>query len=222
MNPLNRIIRGDDTRKTRLHTSNGHLCLYPLEILRALGTSFNRVVLQRYPRTPWLAFSAVDYLRGLVAGRRVFEFGSGMSTLWFAERCREVVSVESDSTWHRSMTRKTVGLRNVRLVFASSKESYIEAIAKAGGKFDLILVDGLYREQCVDLARTYLSPDGILVVDNTDSVQELADQIKRLFSDSDVRAFRGWVPGNLHPIETTIIQKIPPIHAVNASFNVSR
>src|ERR1700731_3522270 len=55
MNPLYRIIRADDTRKTRFHTSNGHLCFYPLEILRALGTSFNRAVFQRYARTPWLA-----------------------------------------------------------------------------------------------------------------------------------------------------------------------
>jgi protein-L-isoaspartate O-methyltransferase len=222
MNPLTRVIRGDDTRKTRFHTSNGHLCLNPLEILRALGTSFNRLVLKRYARTPWLSFSAVDYLEELIPGRRVFEFGSGMSTLWFAERCREVVSVESDSTWHRSMTQKTDGLRNVRLVFANSKESYLQAIATAGDKFDLILIDGLYRKECLDLARPYLSPDGILVVDNTDTVQALADQIRRLFNDSDVKAFRGWVPGNLHPIETTIIQNIPSINAVNPSLNLSR
>jgi predicted O-methyltransferase YrrM len=217
MNPLYRIIRGDDTRKTRFHTSNGHLCLHPLEIFRALGTSFNRIVFQKFARTPWLAFSAIDYLQGLVSGRRVFEFGSGMSTLWFAERCKDVVSVESNPEWYQTMSRKTEGFQNARLVFADSKETYVGAIAKAGGLFDLILVDGLYREECLDLARTYLSPGGVLIVDNTDTISGLADQIKRQYRDSDVRKFRGWVPGNLHPNETTIIEKIPSGREANAS-----
>src|SRR3984885_13537361 len=121
MNPLTRVIRGDDTRKTRFHTSNGHLCLNPLEILRALGTSFNRLVLKRYARTPWLSFSAVDYLEEPIPGRRVFEFGSGMSTLWFAERCREVVSVESNPEWYSSIANQTRTRDNVRVIYAESK-----------------------------------------------------------------------------------------------------
>jgi hypothetical protein len=222
MNPLYRIIKADNTRKTRFHTSNGHLCLHPLEICRALGTSFNRVVFQKYARTPWLTFSAIDYLRGLVSGRRVFEFGSGMSTLWFAEQSKEVVSVESNPEWYRTMSQKTEGFRNARLVLASSKESYVGAIADAGGLFDLILIDGLHRDECIDLARTYLSPGGVVVVDNTDTIPGLANQIKRIFCDSDVRTFRGWVPGNLHPNETTIIEKIPTIREEMANASSSR
>lgn len=209
MNLIYRIIKSDDSRKTRLHTSNGHMCLNPIEILRALGTSFNRVALNKYSRTPWLAFSAVDYLKGLVSGRRVFEFGSGMSTLWFADRCKEVVSVESNAGWHRSVTQQTRGMHNVRLVLAESKECYLRALEDTTDKFDLILVDGLYRAECVGMARSHLSQNGILVVDNTDTVHELAVQIEELFGDSEIKTFRGWVPGNLHPIETTIVQNIP-------------
>ena len=209
MNPIYRVIKGDETRRTRLHTSNGHLCLNPLEIFRAVGTSFNRIALGRYSRTPWLAFSAVDYLESLVSGRRVFEFGSGMSTLWFAERCSQVVSVESNATWYDSITQRSLGMHNVRIVYANSKESYLAAIAGAGDKFDLILIDGLYRKECVDLARSYLNREGLIVVDNTDTDHDLSDQVKELFRDSDIKAFRGWVPGNLHPIETSIIQMIP-------------
>lgn len=209
MNLIYRVVKGDDTRKSRLHTSNGHLCLYPFEFLRALGTSINRIAFKKYSCVPWLTFSAVDYLEKVVSGRRVFEFGSGMSTLWFAERCSQVVSVESDAKWHRSVAEKTREMSNVQTIYASSKENYLRAIATAGEKFDLILIDGLYRQECVDLARSYLNQDGIVIVDNTDTVHELADQVQKLFSDSEIKAFRGWVPGNLHPIETTIIQRIP-------------
>jgi predicted O-methyltransferase YrrM len=169
-------------------------------------------VFRKYARIPWLAFPAIDYLGKLVPGRRVFEFGSGMSTLWFAERCDKVVSVENNPDWYQRMTEQTKGLRNVQLLFASSKESYVQAIAEAGGEFGLILIDGLYRDECIDLARDHLSPGGVVVVDNTDTISGLADQIKRVFGDSDIKTFRGWVPGNLHPNETTIIEKIPVIN----------
>lgn len=222
MNPLYRIIKADNTRKTRFHTSNGHLCLHPLEICRALGTSFNRTLFQKYARTPWLTFSAINYLRELVSDRRVFEFGSGMSTLWFAERSKEVESVESNPEWYQTMSQKTEGFRNARIVLANSKESYVGAIAKAGGLFDLILIDGLYRDECIDLARRYLNPGGVVVVDNTDTIPGLADQIKRLFCDSEVRTFRGWVPGNFHPNETTIIEKIPVSDEAKANLGQSR
>ena len=97
MNTIQRLIKADDTRKTRFHTSNGHLCLSPSEFLRAFATTVNRTVFRRYSRVPWLVFPAIDYLEPLVSGRPIFEFGSGMSTLGFANRCHQVISVESDS-----------------------------------------------------------------------------------------------------------------------------
>jgi hypothetical protein len=209
MNLVYRLVKGDHTRKTRFHTSNGYLCLDPFGFLRALGTSVNRVAFKKYSRTPWLVFSAVDYLEKRISGRRIFEFGSGMSTLWFAERCAQVVSVESDPAWHNSITRLSLGMHNVKLVYASSKESYLGAITDAGLTFDLILIDGLYRKECLDLARAHLSREGLIVVDNTDKFPDLADKVKELFSDSEIRVFRGWAPGNLHATETTVIEQIP-------------
>jgi Methyltransferase domain len=209
MNTMQRLIKADDTRKTRFHTSNGHLCLNPSEVLRAFATTFNRIVFHRYSRVPWLAFPAIDYLELLISDRRVFEFGSGMSTLWFAKRCREVISVESDSHWHQVVNQQCRAMDNVRISHATSKEDYLGAISTAGGKFDLILIDGLYRNDCLDLARPYLNPGGLLVVDDTDTITDLAVRVKQLFSDSRILPFRGWVSGNLHPHETTMICDIP-------------
>jgi protein-L-isoaspartate O-methyltransferase len=209
MNTIQRLIKADDTRKTRFHTSNGHLCASPSEFLRAFATTVTRTVFHRYSRVPWLVFPAIDHLEPLISGRRVFEFGSGMSTLWFAKRCREVISVESDTHWHQVVTKQCRAMQNVRIIHATSKEDYLGAISSAGGKYDMILVDGLYRNDCLDLARPYLNPGGLLVVDDTDMIPYLADRIKQLFSDSRILAFRGWVSGNLHPHETTMICDIP-------------
>src|SRR5882724_5296346 len=51
-------------------------------------------------RRPWLSFAATRFLeRQLKPAGRVFEWGSGNSTIFFAERVAEVVSVEYDSAW---------------------------------------------------------------------------------------------------------------------------
>jgi hypothetical protein len=208
MNILSRLIKADETRKSRFHTANGHICLNPFEFMRAFVTTINRAVFHRYSRVPWLSFSAISYLEPLITGKRVFEFGSGMSTLWFAERCSEVVAVESDKDWHRIVTAQLEGVSNVKVIHAPSTEKYLGALLAAGDYFDLILIDGLYRSECLDLAKARLKPEGIVVVDDTDLIPELDAKIKQLFPDSRVMAFRGWVSGNLHPHETTIVREI--------------
>ncbi len=51
-------------------------------------------------RRPWLTFSATRFLqRHLRSTMQVFEYGAGGSTLFFAARVANVVSVEHDSAW---------------------------------------------------------------------------------------------------------------------------
>jgi predicted O-methyltransferase YrrM len=209
MNLISKLIRADKSRKTRFHTSNGYLCLHPAEFLKSFATTVVRVSVNRYSRSPWFVYSAVRHIAPLVSGKRVFEFGSGMSTLWFAERCREVISVESNSEWYASIRNNPRSRNNMRLIFAESKADYLSAISRAGGKFDLILIDGLYRKDCVELARSYLNSDGLAVVDNTDADHDLSEAVKNQFRDSKIRSFHGWAPGVLHPNETTVVESIP-------------
>ena len=45
---------------------------------------------------PWYCYSAFEWLSSrLKSSDRVFEFGSGFSTLWYAERVQEVIAVEN-------------------------------------------------------------------------------------------------------------------------------
>jgi hypothetical protein len=66
---------------------------------------------------PWMCFPAVEQLERLVnANARVFEYGSGGSTIFFARRAAEVVSVEHDQAWHQRILAEIdrLQLANVR------------------------------------------------------------------------------------------------------------
>lgn len=53
---------------------------------------------------PWLTFAATRFLeRHLHRGMRVFEYGSGGSTVFLAQRVASVVSVEHDAAWADSV-----------------------------------------------------------------------------------------------------------------------
>ena len=61
-------------------------------------------------KTPWLTFSAIDYLNSyLTPQMKVFEFGGGGSTLYFLERTAEVVTVEHHEEWYDALKKKIEG-----------------------------------------------------------------------------------------------------------------
>jgi hypothetical protein len=50
--------------------------------------------------SPWMTLAAIRWLDSvLIPEMRIFEYGTGGSTLFFARRVREVVSVEHDPRW---------------------------------------------------------------------------------------------------------------------------
>src|SRR5215467_3096301 len=66
---------------------------------------------------PWWTFPAIDAVERWIAARgnvRVFEYGSGASTVWLARRAAHVVSVEHDVGFAR-MAAPMLALPNVEL-----------------------------------------------------------------------------------------------------------
>lgn len=66
---------------------------------------------------PWLTFDAIVALRERVwPGMRVFEFGSGGSTLfWLAKGASQIVSIEHDPAWHGVVLARTADRQEVKL-----------------------------------------------------------------------------------------------------------
>ena len=116
---------------------------------------------------PWVNYPAMEFIASrLSPDWRVFEYGSGFSTLWWAARVREVVAVEHNKDWHQRMKRETP--ENAKVVFSEldGTDDYSMAITREEGLFDVVVVDGRRRVKCALSAIGKLSPSGVLVVDD--------------------------------------------------------
>jgi hypothetical protein len=55
---------------------------------------------------PWLSLPAVDFLKKhLRPTFKILEYGSGVSTVYFARRAQEVISIEHDENWFRAVEK---------------------------------------------------------------------------------------------------------------------
>lgn len=123
------------------------------------------------PQAPWLVSSMVDLLDDwLQPTDTVVEFGSGRSTVWFAQRAARVVSCEHDPMWRAKVaeTLEKLGLNNVEYNLCEPiPEAYLApARALPSGAAQLVLVDGEVRDVCAVWAAQNVAPGGLVVVDN--------------------------------------------------------
>ena len=139
---------------------------------------------------PWWTYSAIDTVDRWLADRprpiRVFEYGSGASTFWLARRADEVHAVEHHRGFADSIAAPLAAFGNVHLrvvepapsanpAVPSAKEgqrgldfaAYVASVDDAGGRFDLVVIDGRAREACLARALPHLAPDGLIVFDNS-------------------------------------------------------
>jgi hypothetical protein len=116
---------------------------------------------------PWYTYSAIEYLETLdVSECRVFEYGAGNSSLYWAARARTVTSVEDDMQWYE---RLRAGARpNQTLLLAPERGAYVAAVGNEGVAYDVIVIDGSHRAECARVAIEHLAPGGLVVVDNSD------------------------------------------------------
>ena len=135
---------------------------------------------------PWWTFDAVREVDSFLQARpdaRVFEWGSGASTLWLSKRAGQVTSVEHDGEWHQMVQGRLEGVENVTLRHVAMQDAgrvgsrkagfagqhfdrYVHAIRDLSGEFDLIVIDGRAREACLREAKARLAPGGIILVDD--------------------------------------------------------
>jgi SAM-dependent methyltransferase len=123
---------------------------------------------------PWwnvAATSRIDQFLKAKPGSRVFEWGSGASTVWVSRRSREIVSVEHDSAWFARLDREIGDRESVTTLLHRDLENdgrdYIGAIEECGGSFDLIVIDGRQRARCLEKAVEHLAPGGVVLFDDS-------------------------------------------------------
>lgn len=178
---------------------------------------------------PWWTYRAMDAVEAWIDARpapvRVFEWGSGASTLWLADRVDEIVTVEHHPEFSR-LIRPVLALRtNVTFLEvpapptqspridsqkAGSEDhdfyDYIHAIDDQVGSFDLIVIDGRSREACLGIAVERLEPDGLIVFDNSHRARYRAAIAGSGLAE---QTFSGLTPTLPYPDRTSLL-RLPP------------
>lgn len=174
---------------------------------------------------PWIPFAAADWLRHyLKPNMRVFEWGSGGSTIFLSERAGQVFSIEHHDEWY-GLVSKALAQRRItncsykllepkpiegilqatdepptsRFIYddyypGTTLHEYVQAIdAHPDHTFDLVLVDGRLRTQCIQHALPKIKTGGYLMLDNSNN-EDTAEIIRKLRSYQHTE-FRGIAPG---------------------------
>ena len=174
-----------------------------------------KVVNRRGEPLPWLTYPAIDFLGTLALhDKRVLEFGSGYSTLWWAKRAESVISFEADQRWMNSLTMPSNATviplatdPNDRFHRTVGVEKFLKETL-GDQRFDVIVIDGVDRVGTARASLPYLAEGGIVVVDNSDS-HMLGDgtmPILEVYREAGLRRvdFYGLGPSILFPQCTSI------------------
>jgi hypothetical protein len=186
--------------------------------------------------SPWMTFDAIEVLAAsLRPGMRVFEYGSGGSTLFWAKMGADVVSIEHDPLWFGTVQKRLSGLRGVdyRLVepepgklgddpgdpgaYTSDDDRYKESNFRRyvmqidqfpENTFDLVSIDGRARPSCIVHAAPKVKPGGLLVLDNAERAYYLA-RTRGSLAGFEERIYPGCLPATRHLSQTNIYRRLP-------------
>lgn len=121
---------------------------------------------------PWLTYPAIEFLKTRIQKEMsVFEYGAGESTLWWASRVKEIVSIEHNKEWHEKIARRipeNVSLMHIELDCGGA---YSRKISEFNDRFDIVVIDGRDRVNCALNSLGALKPGGVIVFDNSDRIE---------------------------------------------------
>ena len=156
---------------------------------------------------------------------RAFEWGAGASTIWLWSRNCSCISVEHDKVFYEKLylikarlkaqfelvLKPCVAFEDGKSAILSGKSGfegrdfsdYVDTI-ESYGAFDLIIIDGRARAQCLEKAMYHLKDDGLILFDNSDreryrpALEKLAPYKKTI---------HGLTPASPWPTSSTLIAK---------------
>lgn len=157
---------------------------------------------------PWYTYAAIDFIDSRLRPQmRVFEYGTGHSTLWFAQRVAAVLGCEHDSAWLQIVAPQLPPNAKVLHRPAESIADYVQTLPQSGQQFDVVIVDGLARNECLQIVSAGLSEGGVVILDNADQSQ-YASGISSLLQQGFRRIdFTGLGPINVFGWTTTVFYR---------------
>ncbi|SEQ84810.1 class I SAM-dependent methyltransferase [Pedobacter rhizosphaerae] len=157
---------------------------------------------------PWVTYSFIDFIRERINKEQdIFEYGSGSSTIFYAERAKSVTSVEHDKGWFDRVKNTSPG--NAEMIFCQLEKDgeYAQKAKLLNRKFDIIIVDGRDRVNCCKHSIDALSSHGVLVLD--DSEREVYEPARAFLKQNGFKelSFSGISPGLFYEKATSVFYK---------------
>lgn len=156
---------------------------------------------------PWWTYSAIEFIEMRIeANSRVFEWGSGNSTKWWASRVAAVHAIEHDPGWHAQVSATLPD--HVTLSLKRTRRSYVEAILEVqDAPWDIVVIDGEFRSDCARLTTQCMNPSGILIFDNTDCPEHRDGVVALMDAGWKRLDFFGLVPSHCYTSCTSVFYK---------------
>ena len=157
---------------------------------------------------PWVTYSFIDFINCRIEKtHHIFEYGSGNSTLFYAERAGTVTAVEHDKGWFDKV--KNSSPANAEMIFCHLERDgeYAKKATLLDKKFDIIIVDGRDRVNCCKYSVDALSANGVLVLD--DSERRTYHQARIFMQEQGFKeiSFSGISPGLFYEKATSVFYK---------------
>ena len=164
---------------------------------------------------PWYTYPAIDFLKQVdLKQKRIFEFGSGFSTLFWENEGAKVFSVEHDPVWFQKIKSKLK--THAQIVLESNEDLYPQVLFNQEGVFDIIVIDGIKRFAASQIAIKKLDKNGFLILDNADWYPNSSHFLRKNgFTQID---FIGFSPINDYTFNTAFF--IPPGWQINRANNL--
>ena len=157
---------------------------------------------------PWVTYSFIDFIKGrLNKELSIFEYGSGSSTIFYAQRVARVVSVEHDEDWYNKIVNTKPA--NAEMLFTKLEKDgeYAHKAVLTGEKYDIIIVDGRDRINCCIHSVQALTSKGVVVLD--DSERDFYNDARVFLTKEGFRelSFSGISPGLFYLKSTSVFYK---------------
>lgn len=157
---------------------------------------------------PWMNYTVIEqFEKRLTKDLIVFEYGSGFSTLFFAARVKSVDSIEYDPEWFEILKKKIPSNVDVIFIPKDVNGNYCRAIQQSGKLYDVVIVDGRDRVNCVYKSIERLTGHGVIVLDDSDR-----ERYKPAFEFIKSKGFKsleltGLKPTGFEAYQTTIFYR---------------
>ncbi len=120
---------------------------------------------------PWNTYPFLSFIESRLKPEfNMFEYGSGNSTIWYAQKVNSIIAVEHNKEWYAKV--KNTLPKNAEIILSSETDStiYSEEISKSGNKYHIVIVDGIFRNESLTASLNYLTEDGVVVFDDSERI----------------------------------------------------